>query len=196
MSDRFTFSSAGQQHELEMAMDRVGGWDAALVKVLCMGNNLGLVRDVLLGHAEVKVVDHIINCDVEPIIPNGWSLTGEGAEHQKGGQWKWDHKQVNLFLSGPQQKGKTIGGHDLRKELKGKPVLNACVLDYLLKNPHLIPDEWKGKAVFFWGTIYRRSDGDLYVSYLYWSDGRWLWNYIWLGSGFDAQSPAALRASC
>ncbi|MDO8633009.1 MAG: hypothetical protein Q7K38_00455, partial [Candidatus Wildermuthbacteria bacterium] len=81
------------------------------------------------------------------------------------------------------------------KELAGKPVMNANVLDYLLKNPHLIPDEWKGKYLFFWGTVYRGSVGCLYVRYLCWRGVRWGWDCRWLGSGWDGRYPAALRAS-
>ena len=58
MDGEFTFSSAGQVHELELAMKRVGGWNAALVTVLCGGNNAGLVRDFLLGDAEIVARDH------------------------------------------------------------------------------------------------------------------------------------------
>lgn len=61
------------------------------------------------------------------------------------------------------------------KELEDQPVLNANVLDFLREHPELIPDEWKGKFTFFWGTIYRHRDGDLYVRCLYWDGGRWDW---------------------
>jgi len=39
--------------------------------------------------------------------------------------------------------------------------MNANVLDYLLAHPELIPEDWKNKYVFFWGTIYRYSSGGL-----------------------------------
>jgi hypothetical protein len=41
------------------------------------------------------------------------------------------------------------GDNSLREELIARPVFNANLLDYLLKNPHLIPAEWKGKDAFF-----------------------------------------------
>lgn len=132
----------------------------------------------------------VIDCDVAPFTPSGWKV----EEHKKGGQCKWDAAQVALYLSKFQKNG-VIEGNKLRKELEGKPVLNACVLDYLLAHPHLIPEEWKGKAVFFWGTIYRYSVDDLCVRYLFWDGGRWHWSNGWLGSVWDGRSPAALRAS-
>ena len=85
-------------------------------------------------------------------------------------------------------------GNNLRQELDDQPTLNANVLDYLLAHPELIPEEWKGKAVFFWGTIYRRSDGGLYVRCLYWGGSKWRWHGRWLDNGFNSGNPAALAS--
>lgn len=161
------------------------GWienQQALAKVL----RAGLMPDVKQG-------EHLIDCDANPSIPDGWSV----EEHRKAGMVKWDTtKQTSaLYLSKLQKKGKYSVGNDLRKELANKPVLNACVLDYLLKNPHLIPEEWKGKAVFFWGTIYRVPIGSLCVRYLYWCGDRWDSNFRWLVNYFSSSYPAALLAS-
>jgi len=73
-------------------------------------------------------------------------------------------------------------------------VYNANLLDYLLAHPELIPDSWKGKAVFFWGKIYRVSSGRLYVRYLFFHGHgeRWSWSYHWLDYDFDSDSPAAV----
>jgi hypothetical protein len=115
-------------------------------------------------------------------------------EHQKGGQFTWDASKVQLYISESQKKLRGIEGNELRKELADKPVYNANLLDYLLKNPHLIPEEWKGKYVFFWGTIYRSSGGSLYVRDLYWRGGRWDWNGGLLDRGWGGSSPAAVPA--
>jgi hypothetical protein len=135
----------------------------------------------------------IIDCDAQPFTPDGWSV----EEHQKGGTFTWDKETQKdaLYLSKGQQGGKYIEGNKLRKEMAGKPVLNANVLDYLLKNPHLIPEEWKGKYVFFWGTVYRHRVGDLCVRCLYWDGGRWRWSSYWLDLDWSGYRPAALRAS-
>lgn len=168
--------------------------DITLGRVEAVWNKLGGedgVARFLSGNAEVVVKNHVINCDADPYLPDGWKV----EEHQKGGQFTWDASKVNLFLSDSQKNGKVIEGNKLRKELAKSPALNANVLDYLLANPHLIPEEWKGKYVYFWGTIYRDSDGSLYVRYLYWSDRSWDWRYYWLDIGWDDFDPAALRAS-
>ena len=132
---------------------------------------------------------NIIDCATQPFIPEGWSVESHDTSL---GQWEWE--VPSLYLSEKQKGDKYIVGNDLRKELKSQPVLPANVLDYLLANPYLIPEDWKGKAVFFWGTIYRDSDDLLYVRYLCWYGSGWGWNYDWLGNGFYSSNPALVRA--
>ncbi len=159
-------------------------------KVLEDETLLQLMKGVQIGTHEIKAIEHRIDCDDAPMIPKGSSL----EEHQKGGMLQFDITKVNLHLHCNQKNG-NIEGSKLREELKSKKVLNANVLDYLLVNPHLIPEEWKGKAVFFWGTIYRYSSGSLYVRHLYWGDTRWCWGSSWLSYTFDAHNPAAMLAN-
>ena len=148
-------------------------------------NNLML--DV--SQAEIKIIEHLIDCDAAPFIPNGLSV----EEHKKCGMFKFNPEKISLYLSKKQKKG-SIKGNDLRKELANQPNLNANVLDYLLAHPELIPEEWKGKYIFFWGTIYRNSGGSLVVRYLYWDGSKCFWYYHWLASGFDSDNPAALAS--
>lgn len=178
-----------QAGELKAAFRR-GNWTNAEIKKLCEGSILADIRNVLLGHAEIKLAEHVINCDADPFVPSGWKV----EEHQKGGSFKWDPKQVQLYLSPNQQNGKYIEGNKLRKELADKPVLNANVLDYLLAHPPLIPEEWKGEYSFFWGTVYHDSLGGFYVRSLCWRGGAWDWGCGWLGRGWRDDDLAALRA--
>lgn len=147
---------------------------------------------VISGESEIKYIDHLIDTDATPFIPDGWSV----EKHAGHGLWKWNHSSVQLFLSKEQTQSYAFG-NDIQKVIekqKGKIILNANVLDYLLAHPELIPEAWKGKAVFFWGTIYRISDGILCVRFLNWR-GDWLrWSSSWLGDNFDAVSPAALAS--
>lgn len=200
MSDRFTVS-VGQAHELELAMDRVGGWTPALVKELCKSGNLAEIREVLLGFGEIHSC-RSIDCDADPFVLEGLSV----ETHQKGGILRWDPKQAQLYFPRSQEGGKPVRGDEIRQELTGlagKQVLNACVLDWLLKYPYLIPAEWKriehGRAptICFWGTIYRSPDLRRSVRYLYygyiggsgWNTGYYGIDYANLGDN----SPAALR---
>ena len=184
----------GQANELKLAFRREGLWTNEKIKMLTEQKGLlGQVHEVLLGRAEIIPKKNVIDCDAVPFLPTGWQI----EEHKKGGQFEWNPTKVSLWLAKGQQGGKWLIGRELRKELEDKPVLNVNVMDYLLKpeNQHLIPEEWKGKAVFFWGTIYSDSDGYLYVRDLYWDGSRWYWHYRWLGGDWHDDYPAALAAS-
>ena len=182
--------------EIQDAMRR-NGITPDILKKITSGDFFAGVRDVANGYAEIKPIEHLIDCDSDPFVPNGWKV----EEHQKGGAFKFDAAQVQLYLDKGQQKGGYIEGNKLRKLLAGKPVLNANVLDYLLKHPELIPDDWKKDSsgntryIFFWGSIYRSSGGYLCVRYLCWGGGRWRWGARWLGDVWSGDGPAALHAS-
>jgi len=133
----------------------------------------------------------IINCNARPFIPEDWKV----VKHIKGGKFEWNPLKIRLYLSDGQKEGRCINGNKLRKELEGQPVLNANVLDWLIAHPEFIPEAWKGKCIYFWGTIYRRADGDLVVRCLRWYGNRWDWDYYWLGRGWFDDGPAALSAS-
>ena len=193
-----------------MATYKYSSWSFGQVEALL--NILGgddVAKKVLAGTVKVtvEVLSHIVDGDADPFLPDGWEV----EKHKKQGEMKITRasddlyvngKKIEFFLSKPQEKGETIVGNDLRKELNALPVLNANVLDYLLAHPELIPDEWKKdtngntRYIFFWGTIYGDSDGHLRrVRCLYWLDGRWRWNDFWLDDGWGTDSPAALLAS-
>ncbi len=181
----------GPAHELEITL-RKAGWEIGDVTKMTQDAELcRQMRAVLRGHAKIETVSHLINCDAAPMIPDGWEV----EEHKKGGQLAFDVSKVSFYLSRRQTEGeKSIVGDDLHEELQDKPVLNANVLDYLLAHPELIPDAWKGKYLFFWGTIYRDSAGNRYVRCLGWSDGRWGGLLLGRRRGFGAQAPSAVLA--
>ena len=153
----------------------------------------------------------VIDGNLNPNVPSGLYLDGEGTEHRKMGKVTLEKrddgklyangKEVVLDLSPNQKNGKTIQGHELRKELKNKQVLNACIMDALRANTQLIPESWKQdeqgrtRYIYFWGTIFRSANGSLYVEYLCWDGGQWRWGFSWLGSGWDVNNPAASLAS-
>jgi hypothetical protein len=132
----------------------------------------------------------IIDCDVDPFVPKGFQV----EVHMRCGQLPWDPDAVRLYLSDSQLDCGWIGGHELRKQLTQKIVLNANVLDFLLDHTHLIPEAWKDKAIFFWGTVYRRSGDDLCVRYLRWHGGVWHWLYRWLDDDWRNNYASAMLA--
>lgn len=94
----------------------------------------------------------------------------------------------------PEQKESHLNGTIIAERLKVNG-LSSSVLDYLLENTKEIPKDWKGKYVYFWGTIFRYADGRLYVRCLVWDDGKWQAYYDWLDDDFDGSNPAAVSAS-
>ena len=193
MPTKSAFSIVGLAHKVCLAAEEQGYTPELLNRLAEHPTLLGDLRKVQLGFSEINPILHAIDCDADPFIPSGWSV----EEHRKSGIFTWDSTMVKLYLSKKQKGDKYIAGNDLRKELARQPVLNANVLDYLLKteNQRLIPEEWKGKAVFFWGTIYRNSAVNLFVRYLYWNGDRLDWDYCWLDLDFYSIGPAVVRAS-
>jgi hypothetical protein len=180
----------GQANELKLACRREG-FSPEDLKWLCEGTTLSQLRKVRLGQASIEVIAHVIDCDAAPFIPEGWTVD----KHEKGGQFQWDASKVTLWLVKGQQNGGYVVGNDLLKQVAKKHPFNANVLDYLLANRHLIPEEWKGKYIPFWGTRYRGSDGGLCVRCLYWFGSRWDWGNDWLDDDFYGYLPAAVPAS-
>ncbi|MEI7620535.1 MAG: hypothetical protein WCJ57_03105 [Candidatus Falkowbacteria bacterium] len=182
-----TLFSIGAMNQLADAFEKAG-FSAEDVTKLKQFNNLKGVKAIINGRATITYPERLIDLAANPFCPEGWSV----EEHQGTGNWKLD-LSAPLHWSKKQVKG-TIEGNKLRKELKGKKVLNANVLDYLLTSPDLIPEEWKNKNVFFWGTIYNHSDDSLYVRYLRWYGSSWGWYYHWLDFDFDSAGPAVVAS--
>ena len=182
--------SEGQTHQLMTKLE-AAGYTADDITKLGQSKHLPQIKDVLSGRAVISYPQHTIDCDATPFQPNGWSV----EKHIEGGQFEWNPTRVKLYLAKSQKHGKLVEGHKIRMALEGKLVLNANVLDYLLAHRELIPDEWKGKSIYFWGTIYRGSGGRLYARYLCWNNGEWGWGYGWIDCGFDENDPAAVLAA-
>ena len=105
----------------------------------------------------VDTRQHIIDGDASPKDAEGWAV----QEHRPCGLITWDPSKIQLYLDPWQDSHKeVITGHELYSRLATMPILNANILDYLLENQHLIPDEWKKDKdkrilnILFWGTIY------------------------------------------
>lgn len=160
-----------------------------LVEIL---GGMSVVESLLSGDMEIKVINHIIDCDSDPRIPYDlWKV----ESHIKGGQLKWNKDKVKLHLSVDQLEGKSIIGYRIRNELKNFSVMNANVLDYLLDYPQFIPKEWKESRVFFFGTIYRHPQGALCVRCLLWFGGNWREDHNWLKFAWQGRNPALVSAT-
>ena len=136
----------------------------------------------------VSPTNTIVDLDLDPLCPIVWKV----ESHKKGGLLDVTKAKIGLYLSPNQQGSGRIEGNKLREELGDKPVLNANLLDWYLANPSLIPEDWRRRVVFFWGTIYRDSDGLLFVRDLYWNGNQWRWDVSWLGSDWFSCNPVAI----
>ena len=190
-----TLFSIGQMNQLADALE-AAGYDLSLVTAMrSQVGQLKQFRVVLAGQAQIVPKQHFINCDADPFLPDSWSVHEENQLPRRiRGTLEWNPAKVALWLSDEQSRGAVIG-EELKKELASQAVLPANVLDYLLANPHLIPEEWKGKYVFFWGTVYRNRFGDLFVRCLFWVGDRWVWRCGRLGSLWRGYDPALVLAS-
>lgn len=167
-----TTYSIGAMNQLGDALENAG-FSAEDVTKLKQFSNLKGLKDVLCGKAEIKYPEvkhpeHFIDCGANIFVPYGWGV----YKHKKGGFLKFDPSKISLHLSEGQQNG-SITGYDLEHELRGKPIMNVNVLEYLLKHCELIPGEWKDKHIFFWGTTYYDTYGYVHVRYLSYFGPRW-----------------------
>jgi hypothetical protein len=97
----------------------------------------------------------IIDLDIAPIAPKGWSV----IKHKKGGAWKFNPDHLKLFYTEAQKNGR-FNPSDIEYDIRDEDVMNANLLGFLVANPDRVPKEWMGKAVMFWGTIFRDNGPD------------------------------------
>ena len=130
-----------------------------------------------------------IDCDADPILPEGWKFMQE-----KAGRLEFDPSKTKLHLEPCQERGKIVGGR-LYGYLKGKPVMNVKVLEWLLAHPSAIPEQWRFHPdIYFWGTIlHSPEDGRTYVCYMHWNYSRWCPRIHPLDRFFNHNCPALLR---
>ncbi|MFA5359025.1 MAG: hypothetical protein WC310_04390 [Patescibacteria group bacterium] len=185
-----TLYSIGQMNQVADALEAAGYTPDDVTKLRSNADALKQFKFVLGGKSEIVKVKHIVDLDIDPFVPDYWEV----VEHIKGGQFTFDPTKVVLYLDEVQKEAGVIVGNQLREKIKDRSAYNANLLDFYLKNPHLIPKEWKGKTVFFWGTIYRDSDGDLCVRFLKWRGYKWHWSFAWVGGCIYDSNPAAVPA--
>jgi len=124
-------------------------------------NHLGSLEPAaILIDATTQVATRpVIDCSaIRPVVPFGCKL----KEHRQNDSFVFD--PANIALLSPR---------DTRKY--DRP-LNASVLRYLFEHPEHIPEEWKGKSIYFRGTIYEDEDGASLVPHMYWTCMGWQWD--------------------
>jgi len=206
MNNKELMLDVGQANDLKLAM-RKGGWTNDDLKHL---ENQSILSNVLLfvrGQAEVKPKRKhnwiMVDFDAPPHCPEKWSVDGhltslgqQKVELRSDDNLYVGGRKVEDWLSERQMNGRSVKGTELEKEWEAQEVLNDNLLDALYNNQHLIPEHWKdGKFRYFPGTKFHFPDGYLYIRYLYWFDGQWHWDWLWLGNLWDGADPTAVLAS-
>ena len=184
----------GQAQELKLAFRREGPWTNEEIKMLTERKGfLTQVREALYGRSEIKPVEYTVDLDAPPFIPKGWVV----ETHLKGGRFKFGDAKVTLYSSENQRIGKCAEVTELQKELESQTVLNANLLDFYLAHPNIIPENWKGKHIYFQGTVYRHTCCYRCVRYLCWnrwSDSQWCWDFSAIEFGKGLSGPVAVSS--
>ena len=142
----------------------------------------------IMGKA-IKTSKHIIDTDAIPTLPFDGAVI---KYHKKSGKIILDSFEVKRRLSPNQQEIKRITGKKLFKQFEEELVFNACVLDYLLKKPSLIPKDLKKdtkgniKYTSFLGTIFEDNLHNLYFRRLYFKDRKWQSDHCWVAGNFGS----------
>ena len=181
MSDEFSLG-LGMAHQLEITFRRAG-YTLPDIDLLVKNQDFcARFLKVLHGKAEIEDLDHIVDLDAEPFIPEGWTV----EEHQKNGLWEWDPQGVRLEMIKPPPGNNCFDGYQFRQTLVNKPVLNVNLFDYLLAHPLLVvPRDWRGKRISAWGTVYRDRYREPSVRSFVWSGAHLIEDTTkWLRGGF------------
>ena len=154
-----------------------------------------------------------IHTDRRPLTLKNSYISGVGI-HRGQGKFEWDPARITLYRAAEHHERKKWDIMDIYRDVEQikansqqfldavakMSVLNANVLDYLLENPHLIPEEWKSdptdeyrskgyQRIHFLGTLYEHSHGGLAARYIEWREeverrgylaictGKWGWSH-------------------
>ena len=131
---------------------------------------------------------HIVDCDALPRPLDGWKID----EHRQHGKKECTSRHLMLWRSSDQEDGKEVSGFILYDELTGKAAANWNVLSHFLEHPRLIPEDWKGRRIYFWGTVFRDTKGNHRVCCLCWDTRGWDWRSSTLDSSFGKHDVAAV----
>lgn len=111
-----------------------------------------------------------------------------------------EHLPLELELSNVelyQPKKQKFHGYSLANQALRKSnteMLDYYFLDYLKTYPEQIPEEWKGKYIYFFGTTLIDGDDQLRVPVLHWdeSKSKWINQFGWVNSTLNNACYAAI----
>lgn len=175
------------------------GWTANEIASLASEDHLVPIRQLVNGRARVDYLEHAIDLDAHPYVPDGWQL----VSYRKGGLFKVSSDKVTLcWVEGQLEERQNVKG-ELLLELYSRnriPIFNSSLLDYLLVNQNLIPEKWKKDErgwplyILFLGSIFIDKEGRHVVRILMWNDlaQKWCGAKLLLSGGFGLENPAVI----
>ena len=168
-----------EQSIMIQAALRKAGYPPELAHKLGNAKTMAKILPFLKGEAEIRLIHHIIDCDKEPELFRDWSI----LSHKKHGKFSFSIEKITLYLPKGQRTNNCAQARKIYEEVYNLPVLNVNVLYCLLNHKYLIPEEWKGMDIFFWGTIFRANKtGEDFVFYLFWNGEKWEIDYYCLNN--------------
>lgn len=188
--------SVGQTHQFIVTFAKAGGEPKDLTVLTQSESKCAEVLSFLRDQNKLEPTKLVIDCDAYPYT--GYKVLV--PRHDKHGLLNFKPAEVELYLTPEQLQGEKIQGHEwlerLRK-LEGKTLLNANVLDWLIKkeNQRYIPDDWRKYEVIFPGTEFTGTLFSRFVRSLRWHHGGWRCRDRYLYDSWDIRHHAAIIAS-
>ncbi len=179
---------------LKDMFDRLAGpngseWLNALKRFLRRENPWEIVQP----HSAILPINRSTPFDLMALLGGGWSI--EEQDSNALALTEIDLSKIELTLTLKEGESSVNGEENLRRlKNTGNIRLDAKVFETLRQNKKMIPESWKGKYVYFHGTVLRNPRGHRCVLYLYRNDGKWYWNYDWLDNDWNGRSPSAVLA--
>ncbi len=147
----------------------------------------------VFGNNAVLVIDRTHLFNPAKFIGKGWSIEEQDERSLALSEVNLADIQLVTTLQNGEER---VEGEEKLRRLKaaGYIRLDAKILQTLWGNKNLIPESWKGKHVYFDGTVLRSPNGLRYVLYLCWYGDEWRWLYYWLEGDWDGHDPSAVLA--
>lgn len=164
-----------------------------------------LAGELVLVDSTKKVaeapIDAIIRVDrsIRPAYPE-WVKDVLHPELELSGPAEFDLAKVESWLHDGQKDGKWLKGEKLYEYLKSNKMLDRCLsfadaLAIQAKGVATFRAFFKGKAPFFWKSVVRDRDGNLYVPCLCERGDQVKLDWGWLDSDWGDGHPALRSAS-
>ncbi|MCI5108351.1 MAG: hypothetical protein MRY49_00705 [Candidatus Pacebacteria bacterium] len=171
--------SIGQMAQLVKVLT-IKGWSSEDIAQFAQYPDHKTIRAISNGKSGLNLHSPI-NTTKHPSIPPLWHIESHDPslgtitlEKRADGELYVNGRKVVLFIHKSQTPVVQLDTLQEKVTRKfGGILLNATILEYLLKHQELIPLSWKLKSVLFLGTTFGNHDGKDFVRCLCWAGPGW-----------------------